>query len=86
MRLGASISSNKNLYDIGLRSGLSSFLVANTTQDGVILPSLMGAAIRAILGAVWQDCEDLSVLKRIIEVLQLAQCKDWPKGNSNFYI
>ena len=81
MRPGTKNGSYKSLYEIGLRSGLCTLLGGKKTQNGVTDASVMGAAIRAILGAVWQDCEDLSILRRIFEKLQR---KDWPKANGNF--
>lgn len=73
-----------NLYQIGLRSGLNSFVVINPTPHDVIVPlSLMGTALRAILGAVWQELQGLLDLKRAIEKVKLGQCEDWRKGNGN---
>lgn len=69
------VTSNHNLSNVGLQMGLDKFMVHDPTQQRTLSPSSVATAIEAVLGAVWQDCEDLETLKRVIEKLKLDDYK-----------
>ena len=79
------VTSNKRFYEIRLQSGLHTS-IETTNPPGQSVHKLSATAIHAILGAVWQDCKDLSILKRVIEKLELSQCEDRPQGNVKFFV
>lgn len=64
--------SNHNLAEIGDRLGFRDFIVPSPGHFGAFSGAMLATAVKAVIGAVWEDSEDIKVVLAVMHEISLA--------------